>query len=209
MTSTILPKPPTHRDRLCTLSQESSYSSPWSLKTRVLLALWSLVYLFLFRWTPKPLFRWRAGLLRLFGAKIEGTPFVASSSHIKMPWNLTLAHRACIGANVQVYNLGPVIVGARATVAQEVYLCTGTHDFENPILPLMVGSIEIGEDAFIGARAFINPGVSVGEGAIVGACSVVTRDVAAWTVSAGNPSRVFRNRRPIKNIEPEERNDGK
>jgi putative colanic acid biosynthesis acetyltransferase WcaF len=80
-----------------------------------------------------------------------------------MPWNLTLDHRACIGANVQVYNLGPVTIRARATVAQEVYLCTGTHDFENPLLPLVVGTIEIGEDAFIGARAFINPGVAVGE----------------------------------------------
>jgi putative colanic acid biosynthesis acetyltransferase WcaF len=121
-----------------------------------------------------------------------------------MPWNLTLAHRSCIGANAQVYNLAQVTIGGRATVAQEVYLCTGTHRFEEPNLPLVVGPIEIGEDAFIGARAFLSPGVIVGAGAVVGACSVVTRDVAAWTISAGNPSKTIGKRRLAITKEPTE-----
>ena len=58
----------------------------------------------------------------------------------------------------------------------------------------MVGKITIGEDAFVGARAFVMPGVTVGARAIIGACSVVTRDVPNDVVAAGNPCRVLRPR---------------
>ncbi|GAB2580896.1 hypothetical protein GCM10027190_32690 [Spirosoma areae] len=76
-----------------------------------------------------------------------------------------------------------------ATVAQEVYLCTGTHAFDQPAMNLVTAPIVIGPYAFIGARAFIMPGVTVGEQAIVGSCSIVTRNVAPRKVVAGNPSR--------------------
>jgi putative colanic acid biosynthesis acetyltransferase WcaF len=194
MISPVSPKIPAEKERLRIHRQESTYSSPWSVRTRLGLAAWHLVWLTLFRWTPKFFHDWRSLLLRLFGARIEGKVFVAASAQVKMPWHLTLADRACIGAEVNVYNLAPVRIGARATVAQECYLCTGTHDFGHPLMPLLVGPIDIGEDCFIGARAFLNPGIEVGEGAIIGACAVVTRDVPAWTISAGNPNRIIRNR---------------
>jgi putative colanic acid biosynthesis acetyltransferase WcaF len=78
-----------------------------------------------------------------------------------------------------------------ATVAQEAYLCTGTHDFSNPARPLQTSKILIGKSAFVGARAFVMPGVTIGEKAIVGACSVVTKDVHANTCVAGNPARLI------------------
>ena len=77
-------------------------------------------------------------------------------------------------------------------MAQEAYLCGGTHDLSVPNLPLQVAKITIGEDAFIGARAFIMPGVTVGARAVVGACSVVTRDVVENTRVAGNPARLLK-----------------
>ena len=121
-------------------------------------------------------------------------PFVGSSARIRMPWNLTLEHRACLAPGCEVYNLGPCIVRERATVTQQVYLCGGTHDLEDPNLPLIVGRIEIGPDAFIGARAVILPGVTIGQGAVVGAGSVVSSDVPDWKIAAGNPCRVLRDR---------------
>ena len=66
------------------------------------------------------------------------------------------------------------IIGARATVAQEAYLSAASHDFDDPNMPLVAAKITIGEDAFIGARAFVLPGVTVGPRAIIGACSIVT-----------------------------------
>jgi glycosyltransferase involved in cell wall biosynthesis/acetyltransferase-like isoleucine patch superfamily enzyme len=175
--------------RLRTLSQENAYSSPWPLGTRLRGALWFVVWLFLFRPAPTPLVWWRLLLLRIFGAHVTGKPFVASSAIVKMPWNLTLEDRACIGPGVEVYNLGPITLKARCTIAQHVYLCGGTHDFTRPELPLVVGDIIVEEDAFVGARAFIMPGVTIGEGAVIGACSVVTRDMPPWTIAAGSPCK--------------------
>ena len=83
---------------------------------------------------------------------------------------------------------------ARATVAQEVYLSAGTHDFDRPEMPLVAGKIIIGEDAFIGARAFVLPGITIGARSVVGACSVVTKDVPADVVAAGNPCHVIKSR---------------
>jgi len=59
-------------------------------------------------------------------------------------------------------------------------------------MPLIVGDIEIGPDAFIGARAFVLPGIVIGTGAVIGACAVVTKPVDSYTVVAGNPASIIR-----------------
>jgi putative colanic acid biosynthesis acetyltransferase WcaF len=181
---------PVPADRLTRLTQADPYSSPWTVSHRIRVLVWTVVWAVLFRPTPKPLSPWRVLLLRLFGCKVAGRPFVAASAVIRQPWNLTLEHRACLGPGSEVYNLGPVAIREGATVAQHAYLCAGTHDFADPALPLVVGPIEVGARAFIGARAFVLPGVVVGARAVVGACAVVTRDVPADAVVAGNPARV-------------------
>ncbi len=98
--------------------------------------------------------------------------------------------RSCLGDRANAYSLGEIEIGAGAIVAQEVYLCTGTHDFENPFSPLLIAKIFIGAKAFIGARAFILPGVSIGARSCVGACSVVTKDMPADSICSGNPCTV-------------------
>lgn len=104
--------------------------------------------------------------------------------------------RACLGDRANAYSLGEIEIGPRAVVAQEAYLCTGTHDFSVTARPLTVAKISIGEDAFLGARVFVMPGIQIGERAIVGACSVVIHDVPQDTIAAGNPCRVLRSRLP-------------
>ena len=172
-----------------THTQASRYSSPWSPSYRLRLLLWDYAWPLLCNWTPKPFNPWRLFILRRFGTTIHGQPFVHQRARIEHPWNLTLHHKACLGDRAHAYCLGAVEIHAAATVAQEAYLCTGTHDFNLPHRPLQTAPISIGSDAFIGARAFVLAGVSVGDGAIVGACSVVTRSVAAAAVVAGNPAR--------------------
>ena len=165
------------------------YESPWSLGFRIRTALYTAVWALTCRWTPKPLNAWRLLVLRLFGARIHGRPFVHQRARIQIPWHLTLHHRACLGDGAVAYTLGAIILHEGATIAQEAYLCTGTHKFDDPALPLLTAPITIGAHAFIGARAFVLPGVTIGERAVVGACAVVTRDVAAHTVVVGNPAR--------------------
>ncbi len=176
---------------LCTHIQASRYASPWSRSYRLRILLWDFAWPLLCGWTSKPCNPWRLFILCRFGATIHGQPFVHQRARIEHPWNLTLHHKACLGDRAHAYCLAAVEIQAGACVAQEAYLCTGTHDFSNPNWPLKTAPIHIDTDAFIGARAFVMPGVKVGTGAIVGACSVVTRNVPAAAVVAGNPARAL------------------
>lgn len=174
--------------------QKSAYDSPWPNSHRVLRVLWEFCWIVFCSWTPKPLNEWRIFWLRVFDAKIDGKPFVHQRARIAVPWNLTLHDRACLGDRANAYSLAEIEIGARATVAQEAYLDTGSHDFDQAGLPLVAAKITIGEDAFIGARAFVLPGVIIGARSVVGACSVVTHDVPEDVIAAGNPCKVLRKR---------------
>lgn len=176
-------------------SMETPYESPWPWRVRIRLLAWESCWALCCSWTPKPLNRWRLLWLRLFGARIHGAPFVHQRARIAMPWNLTLHHRACLGDRANAYCLGEIEIGEHATIAQEAYLCTGTHRFNHHALPLVTGRITIGAGAFIGARAFVMPGVCIGENAVIGACSVVTKDMPGETVCLGNPCRPVRSNR--------------
>lgn len=168
--------------------QLTPFETPWSIKVHILLSIWRFTWILLCAWTPKYLNPWRLLILKTFGAKVLGVPFVHQSVQIRIPWHLTLHHRACLGEKVQVYSLGEIEVHQNATIAQEAYLCTGTHDFNNPAFQLITKKITIGENTFIGARAMILPGISVHKNAVVGAQSVVSKDVAPNQIVAGNPA---------------------
>jgi putative colanic acid biosynthesis acetyltransferase WcaF len=168
--------------------QETAYQNPWLWWHQLILMCWRLTWLTCCRWTPKFLNPWRILILKLFGAKLSGLPFIHSSANIQIPWNLTMKHRACLGERANAYSLGRIEILEGATVAQEAYLCTGTHEFSNLALQLIVKKITIEAHAFIGARAMIMPGVKVGKNAVVGAMSVVTKDVPSDQVVAGNPA---------------------
>jgi len=150
---------------------------------------WELAWGLLCRWTPKPANPWRLAVLRLFGATIQGTPFVHPRARIQFPWNVTLGDRACVGDRANLYSLDRIELGENCIVAQEAYLCCGTHDASDPEWPLLTAPIVIGARVFVGARAFVLPGVTIGERAVVGACSVVTKDVSAGVCVRGNPAK--------------------
>ena len=171
--------------------QATPYDSPWNLRLRVRMLAWEYAWLLLCQWTPKPFNRWRLFILQLFGATLHGKPFVHQRARITLPWNLIMHNHACLGDRTNAYCLDKIEIHEGSTVAQEAYLCTGTHDFGKPALPLQTAPIKIEAHAFIGARAFVLPGITIGQGAVVGACSVVTRDVEPRARVAGNPARTI------------------
>ena len=169
--------------------QSSAYASPWSFGVRVKVLLWEICWSLLCSWTPKPFNAWRLFWIRRFGATVQGAPFVHGRATIVRPWNLILRERACLGDGAVAYCLDRIELGAGATLAQGAYLCTGTHDFDQPHAPLKTAAILVGPDAFVGLRAIVLPGVSIGAGSIVGAGAVVTRDTERNGVYGGNPAR--------------------
>lgn len=172
-------------------NQNSPYDSPWSTSQRVKMLVWEYAWLLFCVWTPKPANSWRLFWLKLFGSKIYGKPFVHQRARIQIPWNLILHDHACLGDRANAYTLGIIEIFEHATVGQEVYLCTGTHAFDLPEMNLITSKITIHRNVFIGARAFIMPGVTIGENAIIGAGSLVTKNVEKNTIVGGNPAKLI------------------
>ncbi|MDA8089601.1 MAG: hypothetical protein M0Z61_05200 [Nitrospiraceae bacterium] len=156
--------------------------------------LWGGFARLLFRFSPRVFFGWRSVLLRIFGAKIGRHVHIYSSADIYMPWNIEVGDWASIGEHTCIYNLGKVTIGARATISHRAHLCAGTHDYGKPSLPLLKLPIDIGDQVWICTDAFVGPGVSVGNSAVVGARSVVMKDVEPWAVVAGNPAKFIKKR---------------
>jgi putative colanic acid biosynthesis acetyltransferase WcaF len=160
--------------------------------------LWRAVQATLFRWSPRPFHGYRASLLKLFGADIPEPAKVVifPTASVVFPSKLSMAPRSMIGPNVTVYNLGVITLKRGANVSQNSHLCAGTHDYNIWSMPLLAKSITIGENAWLGADVFVGPGVSIGELCVIGARSVVVKDMPPRTVCAGNPCRVLKARTP-------------
>lgn len=173
-----------------TTSSPDPYLVPaFPVKSRLLRAAWGFVHSTLFRTSPRPFHRWRAFLLRCFGAKLGANVHIYPRASIWAPWNLVCDDQATIGDEAIVYNPEHIVLGSHAIVSQQAYLCGATHDYEDPGFPLIAFPISIGSYAWICARATVQPGVSVGEGAVLALGSVATRDLNPWTVYAGVPAR--------------------
>ena len=184
------------------LSQKKGFVGPtFSLSNRLKRAVWKLTWLLTARWTPPPFCRWRIFVLRLFGAKVSWRAFVYSSVEIWAPWHLTMDDYGSLGPGVNCYNIAPVRIGKRAVVSQGVYLCTGTHDYRDPEFPLFAKPITVGRRAWVCAGAFVGPGVSVGEGAILAAMGVAFDNLTPWTIYKGNPAHSVSSRQAIEEIE--------
>jgi putative colanic acid biosynthesis acetyltransferase WcaF len=136
-------------------------------------------------WTPPPASRWRLFLLSLFGAKVAPKAFVYGSARIWYPPHLEVGRYARISPFVTVYSVAKITVADYAIVSQGSTLCTASHDIEDPHFQTVARPITIGARAWVAAEAFVGPGVTVGEGAVLGAR---VRDLEPWTVYAGNPA---------------------
>lgn len=172
----------------------SEYHNVLSRRNQVMRAIWNLVWVIFCRFSPAPLHGWRRLFLRLFGAQIGRGATIYPSAHIWAPWNLEMGEFSCLSHYVICYSVAPVRIGPHATVSQYSHLCTASHDIEDPHMRLVTAPIVIGKGAWITTDVFVGPGVEIGDGAVVGARSTVTKDVEPWAVVAGNPARLIKYR---------------
>ncbi len=152
--------------------------------------LWLLVNCTLFRVSPSFV---RNGLLRLFGAHI-GKSLVYRTVDIYDPANLSIGNMSCIGPYVEIYCKDKIVIGDNSVISQRVYVCTASHDVQSPVMALTTKPISIGNGVWVASRAVILPGADLGNGSVVGAGAVVAKRVDEWTVVAGNPATVVKQR---------------
>ncbi len=177
------------------------YKNEFSFSSKIRRFIWNFVYLILFRPTPGWTFHgWRVFLLRCFGAKIGSHCIIFPSCKIWAPWNLELGSFVCLADNVDCYSVSLIKIGSKVTLSQRTFICTASHDISTLSRPLIHKPIVIEDHAWICAEAFVGLGVTIGEGAVVGARSVVSKNVDKWTVVAGNPA-VFIKKRVLKGTE--------
>jgi acetyltransferase-like isoleucine patch superfamily enzyme/glycosyltransferase involved in cell wall biosynthesis len=162
--------------------------SPHSVANRAARVLWAIAWTLLFRPSPRVAHRWRNVLLRVFGAALHPTARVYPRARCWAPWNLRMDAYATIADDVEIYCADRIHVGEHTTVSQYAFLCTATHDYEDPDFPLVTAPITIGPRCWIAADVFVGPGVTIGPGTVVGVRSVVLGDLPAWVVAAGTPA---------------------
>lgn len=152
------------------------------------MVVWRIFNATVFPLLPRSL---RTMSLRLFGAKIGKICLFSRLSKFYAPWNFRCGNAVCIGPRAEVYNKDLVEVGSNVIISQDAWLCTASHDISSSRMELRTTPIRIGSNAWIAARASILPGIEIGEGAVVGACAVVSKDVEPWTVVVGNPAKAI------------------
>lgn len=163
----------------------------WTRSELVRRAIWELLGQNLFAISPRPMWAWRCGLLRAFGAKIGRNVHLHPTVRIAIPWNLNIGDFAAVGDGAILYSLGVITIGRGATVSQYAHLCAGSHEFRRADMALTRPPIVIGEGVWICADAFVGPSVTISPMAVVGARAVVVRDVPGEAIVAGNPSQVI------------------
>lgn len=157
--------------------------------------VWSVVNKTLFRILITPYLKEvRNALLRMFGAKVAKGILIYPSVDIWYPWKLEIGRFSCIGPKVNLYNKDEIIIGENVVVSQESLLCTASHDYNKASHDLITKPIIIQDRVWVASQAFVGMGVTLGKGSIVGARSVVLKDVESWTVVGGNPAKFIKKR---------------
>jgi acetyltransferase-like isoleucine patch superfamily enzyme/glycosyltransferase involved in cell wall biosynthesis len=175
-------------------TQMQPEASPWSFREKVGRAVWMLMGKPIFRMSFHNWYGFRARWLRLFGARIGSGVAIRPTVNIEVPWMVEVDDDATIGDHAILYSLGKIHIGKRSIISQYAHLCAGTHDYADHTFRLLRTPVNIGDDVWVGADAFIGPGVHVGSLSVVGARSSTYKDLPEHQVCVGNPAKPIKER---------------
>lgn len=105
------------------------------------------------------------------------------------PGNIKIGEDTKIGDHVFLDGRAPLIIGNHVDIASSVMIYNSEHDLDSPEFAAREEKVEIGDYVFIGPRAIILPGVTIGKGAVVAAAAVVTKDVPEFAIVGGVPAK--------------------
>lgn len=151
--------------------------------------LWWLVQAIAFPLTPQPLNILRCALLRLFGAHVGKGVLIRPTARFTYPWKVSIGDYSWIGDDVVLYSLDQINIGTHCIISQQSYLCTGSHDIQDPAFGLKTAGITVGNGAWVAAYCFVGAGVQIGANAVIGARSTVITHMPSGQVCWGNPCR--------------------
>jgi putative colanic acid biosynthesis acetyltransferase WcaF len=153
-------------------------------KSKLYVQLWWLVQATFINSSPQA----------FYGAKIGKKTLVRPTVKITYPWKVSIGDYSWIGDDVILYSLGDIEIGSNTVISQKSYLCTGSHDYTKETFDIFARKITIGDSCWLATDVFVTPGITISDGAIVGARSSVFRDIDANTINAGAPSKMIRKR---------------
>lgn len=163
-------------------------------RPRWFIFLWMIVQGTLWRWSPRPLYGWRRMLLRLFGAQVGHGALIRPTASVTYPWNISVGHHTWIGDDCTLYSLGRIEIGSNVSIAHQVYLCTGYHDFETLDFEQKTKPIRIEDECWLPNDIFVGPGVTIGRGTVVGARSSVFASLPPGMICYGSPAKAVKKR---------------
>jgi len=174
----------------------SLYKTPKGFrgKSAIVVQLWWVVQGTLFALSPQFLYGWRRFLAKLFGAKIGKNVLLRPSVKMTYPWKVSIGDNSWIGDDVVLYSLGEIEIGSNTVVSQKGYICTGSHDYDKADFPIYAKKITIGSQCWLATDVSVAPGISIGDGAVVGARSSVIDNLDAFSVYVGSPAKFLKKR---------------
>ena len=149
---------------------------------------WIVRSLFFCTSIPLPSFL-KVTLLRLFGAKVGRGVVIRSNVFITFPWRLSIGDHVWIGDQVLLLSLERIEIDSHCCISQRAFLCTGSHDFTKTTFDLIISSIRIERGCWVGAQAFVGPGVVMESGSRALAGAVVVKSVPAGVCVGGVPAK--------------------
>ncbi len=136
---------------------------------------------------------WPSSLKRLlllaFGAKVGKGFVIRPRVNIHMPWKLRIGDHCWIGERTEILNLETVVLENHVALAHDVYLAAAGHDISSLTMAYKNRPIVIREGTWVASRVFVNPGITIGPGAVVLSGAVVTKDVGRDSIAGGNPAK--------------------
>lgn len=151
-------------------------------------ALWYVTNMLFFKASWCTCYGWKRFLLRAYGAQVGAKVVIKPCVNIKYPWHLAIGENSWIGEKVWIDNLANVTIGQNCCVSQGALLLCGNHDYKKESFDLITGEIMLKDGAWVCAKAIVCPGVTIGEGCVLTAGSVATKNLERDAIYQGNPA---------------------
>jgi len=153
------------------------------------LATWNWI----FSYIPSYLLR---GIIlrRFYGVKMGRNVNVHIGVKFLKPWGVTIGDNVNIQMGSFIDGRGGVVIGDNVDITLYVKLLSQQHDMQDGLYTTISLPISIANNCVIGSYSLLLPGVSLGEGAVIGAGSVVPKSIPEWSIAVGNPCVVKKKR---------------